>query len=85
MAGGLPALSGTELIKLYEADGWEPGRRSRHGQTLRKDVGRRTRTVVIPTKPGSLTTRTLHGILGPKQSGIGRKGLERMLAGKSSE
>lgn len=80
MAGGLPAISGRKLIKILRDDGWIEHRRSRHGIALYKDFpdGRRLTTVQPISR--SLAPRTLHSILGPKQTGLGRAGLLRLLA-----
>lgn len=79
MAGGLPAISGPELAKLLVKDGWELDAQSTHGQTYRKMVSGELRITTIPTKTRSLCTGTLHQILGPRQTGLGRKGLLRLL------
>jgi len=82
MAGGLPAISGPELIKLLERDGWIQGRSANHGRTLTKKMrSGRTRVTFVPDKSNrSLPIGTLNRILGPQQTGIGRKGLERLLS-----
>ena len=57
------------------------GRRANHGIFLYKqfaDEGR-PRTTVIPDKSAPLPTGTLGAILGPKQTGIGRAGLQVLI------
>jgi predicted RNA binding protein YcfA (HicA-like mRNA interferase family) len=81
MKGDPPAISGNDLIRLLQRDGWECFRTSKHGAALRKydpDLGR-MRITTIPTKNGSLPSGTLGNILSPKQTGIGRKGLLALL------
>jgi len=71
----VPAISGRQLIKLLRKDGWEPGRRAKHGMTLTKVFPGRARVTFVPDTSASLPPGTLAAILGPKQTGIGRKGL----------
>ena len=83
MAGGLPAITGVELASLLEKDGWKRGRSSRHGVALHKrfspdDV----RTTIVPNRTKSLAPGALSAILGSKQTGLGRRGLQRLLAAK---
>ena len=77
----LPAVTGFQLIRLLELDGWEPGRIARHGQTLRKWIEREKQTLVafVPRKRASLPGGTLAGILGPKQTRLGRRGLGQLI------
>jgi predicted RNA binding protein YcfA (HicA-like mRNA interferase family) len=77
--GNLPAVSGKQLIKLLKADGWNDERKSRHGIALTKKFGNTTRVTIIPDKRGSLPEGTLRAILGPKQTQLGSKGLERLI------
>ncbi len=51
----------------------------RHGYALRKRFGERTRIAIIPNRPGDIPKGTLSAILGPKQTGIGREGLLRLI------
>jgi len=71
----LPALTGPQLIRLLKKDGWEESRKVNHGQGLRKHIKNRCLVTVVPTKRRSLPSGTLNGILGPKQTKIGRDGL----------
>ena len=79
MSGGLPAITGPQLGKLLESDGWQMDERSTHGMTYKKIVGGELRITTIPTKSRSLCKVTLRQILGPRQTGIGRAGLLRLL------
>jgi len=74
-----PAITGKELIRLLKKDGWEVGRKTRHGISLTKYIGGRTRVTVIPDTRASLDTGTLMAILGRKQTGLSRKGLLRLI------
>ena len=80
MNENLPAISGPELLKLLQKDGWVVQRQTRHGESLVKtdEKGRKSVTV-IPTKGRSLPKGTLGAILGPKQTNIGREGLLKLI------
>ena len=82
MSGGLPAISGVKLMKLLEADGWQFLRESTHGKAYTKVINGTPRVATIPNKRKSLPQGTLLGILGSKQTGLGRKWLKESL-GKS--
>ena len=81
MNGDLPAISGKDLIRLLQKDGWEVLRSSAHGVALRKydPIQGRMLITTIPNKSGSLSPGTLGSILSPKQTGIGRKGLSELI------
>jgi predicted RNA binding protein YcfA (HicA-like mRNA interferase family) len=80
MAGELPAITGKQLIRLFEKDGWSRGGRTTHGIALRKAFGERTRVTTIPDKRASLPNGTLGAILGPLQTGLGREGLITLIS-----
>jgi predicted RNA binding protein YcfA (HicA-like mRNA interferase family) len=71
----LPALSGKKLIKLLRKGGWIVHARAKHGVALKKLTNERTRVTIVPDTSASLDDGTLSAILGPKQTGIGKKGL----------
>ena len=71
----IPAISGKKLIKLLQKDNWVIKRQAQHGIALAKHIGDRTKVTVIPNTNASLDEGTLSAILGPKQTGIGKKGL----------
>jgi len=75
----VPAITGKQLIKLLSKDGWKPGRKATHGITLTKYINGRTKVAFIPDTRASLGTGTLFGILGSKQTGIGREGIINLL------
>ena len=75
----IPALTGLELIKLLRKEGWIEHRQATHGLALIKRIGNRTRVTVVPKTKGNLPTGTLMAILGQKQTGLGKKGLLRLL------
>jgi len=76
----IPAISGKQLLKLLvEKDGWVEGRKTRHGISLTKLVGGRTKVTVIPDTRASLPDGTLRAILSAKQTGIGKRGLLEIL------
>jgi len=74
-----PAISGKQLIRLLQKDGWMLRGSVRHGVALSKAMGERTRVTVIPNTTASLDNGTLSAILGPKQTAIGRDGLLALL------
>jgi len=75
----LPAITGTQLVRLLEKDGWRQGRFSTHGLTMNKKYPDRVRVTTIPQKKSALIDYTLSLILGPKQTGIGKRGLLDLL------
>ena len=81
MAPALPAVTGMELMRLLEKDGWDKGRETQHGRFFsRSSPGQaRPASTVIPATSRSLAPAVLSRILGPKQTGIGRRGLEQLL------
>ncbi len=68
-------------MRLLERDGWTRGRRANHGIFFYKQFHgeNRPRTTVIPDKSEVLPNGTLGAILGPKQTGIGRVGLQGLI------
>jgi hypothetical protein len=72
-------ISGKNLIALAVKDGWEIKRRAKHGVALAKRFGDRNTVTVIPDTRAPLDEGTLAAIIGPKQMGIGRKGLEDLV------
>ena len=72
-------ISGKKLIKLAVKDGWVVKRRARHGVALAKKFNDRTRVSVIPDTRAPLDEGTLSAIIGPKQMGIGKKGLAELI------
>ena len=75
----LPRIRGKELIRLVAKDGWVPGRFARHGRTVTKKIGDRTRVTFIPDSRAELDEGTLAAIIGPKQMGIGKQGLWELI------
>ncbi len=77
----LPAITGFQLIRLLEADGWRRGRRGTHGQALYKYLENEQRTLVtvVPRTTASLPSGTLGQILSVKQTRLGRNGLAELI------
>jgi len=73
------SVSGKALIKLALKDGWVIKHRATHGVSLAKKYPDKTRVTVIPDKKALMPDGTLAAILGPKQMGIGRKGLAELI------
>lgn len=64
MGSDLPAITGSQLIKLLQKDGWKPGRKAKHGRCLTKRMpSRRTRVTFVPEMRASLPDGTLSAIL----------------------
>ena len=81
MAGGIPALTGPQLSRLLvQKDGWTVEETGTHGRVHVKRTSDGTiRTTVIPIKNRPLPKGTLAAILGPKETGLGKAGLRRLL------
>ncbi|MCL0070893.1 hypothetical protein M1N44_03895, partial [Dehalococcoidia bacterium] len=79
MAEPLPALSGNQLDRLLEKDGFVPKRRATHGIAKVKRLGNRNVVTIISDTTEPLPDGTLSAILGPKQTGIGKKGLRELI------
>ena len=71
----IPAITGKQLIKLLQKDGWQVGRKATHGITLTKRIGDRTLVTYIQDTTASLPEGTLGAILGVKQTRLHKKGL----------
>jgi predicted RNA binding protein YcfA (HicA-like mRNA interferase family) len=72
-------MSGKKLIKLLKKDKWVPRRRTKHGISLSKKIGDVNRVTIIPDTRADLPEGTLQAILGPKQTGIGKRGLRELV------
>lgn len=75
----LPAFSGIELNKLLLKDNWTEHGYRKHGISKKKSINNRTRVTIIPNDSNPLPDGTLSAILGPKQTGLGKKGLSKLL------
>ncbi|MBM3924872.1 MAG: addiction module toxin, HicA family [SAR202 cluster bacterium] len=73
-----PAVSGRQLIALLKKDGWTEAGRRTHGIFLYKRLPgeKLPRTTVVPDKSGTLLDGALGAILGVKQTGLGKTGLQ---------
>ena len=74
-------VTGFQLIRLLEKDGWVSKHKARHGQLMQKWFSEegRTRVTVVPRTRAVLPTGTLAAILGEKQTGLGALGLVRLI------
>ena len=77
-------ITARELVRLLLRDGWTDEGPSRHGVKLSKLDGDRRRVTQIPTKKlrsrsAILPQGTLRAILSDRQTGLGKKGLQRLL------
>lgn len=75
----VPAITGNQLIKLLEKDGWEPfGGKGSHLKLKKKLSDRTLVTVIVQTKE-SLPKGTLRKILSHQQTNIGINGLFKLI------
>jgi predicted RNA binding protein YcfA (HicA-like mRNA interferase family) len=74
-----PVVTGKQLLKLLMADGWEVTRQARHGVFLKKRFANATRITVVKKTTAVIPDGTLASILGPKQTGLGKTGLRRLI------
>jgi predicted RNA binding protein YcfA (HicA-like mRNA interferase family) len=75
----LPRMRGRQLIKLAVKGGWVIKHRATHGAALVKKFSDRTRVTIIPDSRAELDEGTLSAIIGPKQMGIGKEGLFKLI------
>lgn len=75
----LPAISGKQLAKLLQLDGWVIKGRSTHGIALHKRIDDKNIVTTIPDKKKSLPDGTLHAILSMKQTQLGNRGLQKLI------
>ena len=75
-------ISGRALIALLERNGWQVLRRSNHGVFLSRQFQGESgpRTTAVPDNTRDLKLGVLAQILGPKQTGLGRAELERIMS-----
>ncbi len=75
------SISGRQLLRLLELDGWTLGGRRTHGIMVYKHFPGelRPRSTVIPDKTTDLTPSTFGAILSIKQTGIGQEGLQELI------
>jgi predicted RNA binding protein YcfA (HicA-like mRNA interferase family) len=75
-------ISGRELMQLLEKDGWIRRGRSTPGVFFYKHFPneRTPRTTVVPDKSDPLPETTLGAILSVKQTGLGKTGLQELIA-----
>ena len=74
-------ISGRGLADLLRKDGWNEGRRTRHGILFRKQFPSEpaARYTVIPDKADDLNPKTLGAILSVSQTGLGSGGLQELI------
>jgi len=73
------AITGFQLIKLLRSDGYQYGRKAKHGRCLWKKFNNHKRVTFVPETKKSLDPGTLAAILGPKQTKIGKHGLRKLI------
>lgn len=74
-----PAVTGKQLLKLLMADGWQITRRAKHGVLLQKRFSDAIRITLVKNTKAVMPDGTLASILGPKQTGLGKAGLRRLI------
>ncbi len=80
MSSDIPALRGSQLYRLLLTDGWEPIRHANHGIFMTKRFGNIRRTTIVKNTRAIIPSGTLGAILGPRQTGLGRAGLRRLIS-----
>ena len=75
----IPALRGRQLLRLLVADGWEEVRDAPHGKWLKKKFRDGTRFTTVKGTGAKIPGGTLNQILSPKQTGLGKRGLRRLI------
>ena len=75
-------LTGKQLAMLLARDGWVVGRRTTHGIFFSKRFPDELmpRSTVVPDKSDALPNGTLGAILGVRQTGLGKAGLDALMA-----
>ncbi|MDP2984678.1 MAG: hypothetical protein Q8O92_15265 [Candidatus Latescibacter sp.] len=83
MSGGLPAITGKQLVRILKKDGWKKKSLSKHGESYvkyDKTINKlRVTTVQFNKRNEPIPNITLHLILGPDQTNIGRNGLLKLI------
>ncbi len=79
MGERLPQITGKELIKLLEKDGWQIARKSGKHFSLIKKFKDRTRVTTIKNTQDDIPRGTLNAILGKDQTNMGREGFLKLL------
>ena len=74
-------ISGRGLADLLRKDGWNEGRRTRHGIIFRKQFPGEpaARYTIVPDKAEDLNPKTLGAILSVSQTGLGFRGLQELI------
>ncbi len=74
-------ISGKQLMFLLKKDGWQQGGRRTHAVFFSKRFLNESipRSTVIPDKSDPLPDGTLGAILGVRQTGLGKPGLQKLI------
>lgn len=75
----IPALSGKQLIRLFQRAGGEIIRKTKHGIAVSMYVKGVKKIAIVPDTSEPLPNGTLTAILGPDQTNLRRKGLRELL------
>ena len=75
----IPALRGRQLLRLLLADGWQVVREAPHGKWLKKKFRNGTRFTTVKDDRAVIPDGTLNQILSLKQTGLGKRGLRRLI------
>jgi predicted RNA binding protein YcfA (HicA-like mRNA interferase family) len=67
------------LAKLLVKDGWQAGRKGRHGRVYTKTVAGKTLVTIVSLKTVPIPAGTLAAILGPQQTALGKQGLRALI------
>ena len=75
----LPAITGRQLVRLLKLDGWVEVRNAQHGVWLSKQTRSGQLFTTVKNTREAIPTRVLGQFLGPKQTGLTRAGLGRLV------
>lgn len=74
-------ISGRGLANLLRKDGWNEGRRTRHGIAFSKQFPDEAspRYTIVPDRSSDLNPKTLGAILSVSQTGLSTNGLQELI------
>jgi predicted RNA binding protein YcfA (HicA-like mRNA interferase family) len=75
----IPALRGRQLLSLLVADGWEVVRNAPHREMAQEKFPDGTRFTTVMDDRAVIPDGTLNQILSLKQTGLGKRGLRRLI------
>lgn len=74
-----PAIRGRQILRLLVADGWKVVRSAPHRKWLEKKFPDGTRFTTVKDSRAEIPNKTLNQILSLRQTGLGKRGLRRLI------